>query len=425
MKLKALPVLISTTLISLPFYVIRCSNFDWCSSPIPITFLEILILATFLVWFVQKLVSKQLLWVLISLREHLTWPVLIAFLVFLLSGLVAALIAPSVKAGLGIYKAYFIEGFLLFLVIFDYLVSTKNFKLVIWSLTGSGLLISIFAVGNHLLGYNPGNPEEFLSRGRASALYTTSNAVGLLLGPQIILLFGYVLSIKKQLSGQLFEKKLAIVAFLVLFAGLLASGSRGAYFAVFTGLFLFLGYFLYLRFFIRFNRFIISAIKILLVIFFSVIFLFFLNVKEIANKPPEITKNLQASFNQRLCLWDGAVEIIRDRPLFGSGLSGFQQAHDIYRTCSQENSIYPHNLFLNFWTESGIFGLFSFLALCLMTVNRLLKSKVDYFAIGLVGAFVVIFMHGLVDVPFFKNDLSALFWTILALSQAKINETLA
>ena len=45
-------------------------------------------------------------------------------------------------------------------------------------------------------------------------------------------------------------------------------------------------------------------------------------------------------------------------------------------------------------------------------------------SLGLIGALVYIYIHGLVDVPFFKNDLSILFWILLAIVSAghKINQ---
>jgi uncharacterized ion transporter superfamily protein YfcC len=35
--------------------------------------------------------------------------------------------------------------------------------------------------------------------------------------------------------------------------------------------------------------------------------------------------------------------------------------------------------------------------------------------LGLMGAMVVIVVHGLVDVPYFKNDLAVLFWVMIGI----------
>jgi hypothetical protein len=38
-----------------------------------------------------------------------------------------------------------------------------------------------------------------------------------------------------------------------------------------------------------------------------------------------------------------------------------------------------------------------------------------FVVLGLMGAMTVIVVHGLVDVPYFKNDLAVLFWAIIAM----------
>ena len=88
--------------------------------------------------------------------------------------------------------------------------------------------------------------------------------------------------------------------------------------------------------------------------------------------------------------------------------------------------LYPHNIFLNFWSELGILGALIFdwlivkyliISLGLFLFNKKIKqnSVNRYLALGLFSAMIVILVHGLVDVPFFKNDLAALFFILLAL----------
>ena len=85
--------------------------------------------------------------------------------------------------------------------------------------------------------------------------------------------------------------------------------------------------------------------------------------------------------------------------------------------------MYPHNIFLNFWTEIGLFGALIFFYLLAkaifialsLTVNYIRADRPEkYLSLGLMSALIVIIIHGLVDVPYFKNDLSAMFWVFLA-----------
>jgi O-antigen ligase len=411
-KIKILGFLIGLTLVCLPLYVIRCSSFYFCNSPVPFTLLEVLILLTFGFWlFVAK---SQLAETLLGIYGSIPKVVLFFVAVFLISGLVAVFVAGDKRAALGIYKAYFVEGFLLFVVVYDYLRTTKNYKLIIWSLAISSLWVAILAVFNQLLLFNPGNPAEFAERGRSSALFSTSNAVGLLLGPTQVLLFGYFLWLKTNNNSLLIEKKITLIVSLIILCGLLASGSRGAFLGIIAASIFFFIYFLYSKFSLKAKKLIIFGFKGFLALLFLIIFMVLFNISYFVKNPPEIG-SFQSGLNQRLCLWEGTVEIIKDKPVFGSGLNGFQRVHDQYRTCSLEQSLYPHNLFLNFWTELSIFGLISFVALALYSFFILLNGE-NLFKIGIAAVFVTFFVHGLVDVPFFKNDLSAQFWTILALA---------
>ena len=140
--------------------------------------------------------------------------------------------------------------------------------------------------------------------------------------------------------------------------------------------------------------------------------LFFLNLDSFV--PKDSVNNTAQS---RICLWDGTKKLIAARPIFGSGLNGFMEVYPEYRTCGEEDLQYPHNIFLNFWVEVGLVGMVSFLTICSLQVRGLLKSNKNSLPlqVGLIAVFVAVLGHGLVDVPFFKNDLAAQFWLVLAL----------
>ena len=46
---------------------------------------------------------------------------------------------------------------------------------------------------------------------------------------------------------------------------------------------------------------------------------------------------------------------------------------------------------------------------------RNLKKENRFIALGLIGAMVAIVVHGMVDVPYFKNDLAVMFWLVIAM----------
>ncbi|HTW96628.1 MAG TPA: O-antigen ligase family protein, partial [Candidatus Methylomirabilis sp.] len=153
--------------------------------------------------------------------------------------------------------------------------------------------------------------------------------------------------------------------------------------------------------------------------------------------------------------WKETLNMLNDgRQIFGAGLDNYQKTiapyhqpgffyddgtdplfhqHTVesaaYRAKTWqpvEIYMYPHNIILNFWSELGLAGLFLFIwifgkviyNLSFIIYNSQVKKNTAtiFLALGLLGAFTAIVIHGLVDVPYFKNDLSALFWILIALS---------
>jgi len=79
--------------------------------------------------------------------------------------------------------------------------------------------------------------------------------------------------------------------------------------------------------------------------------------------------------------------------------------------------MYPHNIVLNFWVELGLLGLLAFFGLIVQFFYLsiiLLKGDITetkrIIILGLLFGLLEMLIHGLVDVPYFKNDLSFLFW---------------
>jgi putative inorganic carbon (HCO3(-)) transporter len=132
------------------------------------------------------------------------------------------------------------------------------------------------------------------------------------------------------------------------------------------------------------------------------------------------------SLDQRVRLWKSTLRMLQDHPIFGTGLSGFSRTIDAYRGVSgyTDQLIYPHNILLNFWTETGLLGLAAFAWIFVQAARltwrgwRAGTAAWRPLQLGVLLALVGIVVHGLVDVPYFKNDLSLEFWVLLGLSWA-------
>jgi len=74
----------------------------------------------------------------------------------------------------------------------------------------------------------------------------------------------------------------------------------------------------------------------------------------------------------------------------------------------------PHNIFLAFWLQTGLIGLVGFIWLIIIIIFLNYKPKILSFI--LLYAIIYILIHGLVDTTYWKNDLSVIFWVIIALN---------
>lgn len=108
-------------------------------------------------------------------------------------------------------------------------------------------------------------------------------------------------------------------------------------------------------------------------------------------------------------LKDTSTPLGAGRPIIGAGLSGYKTALAPYHKATYlEIFEYPHNIVLNFWSETGLLGLLVFLWIIILFFRNTRHHAA-------IASMVVILIHGLVDVPYFKNDLAILFWIIYAL----------
>lgn len=103
------------------------------------------------------------------------------------------------------------------------------------------------------------------------------------------------------------------------------------------------------------------------------------------------------------------------------GLANYQQAIEPYHNTkkSGEPLLYPHNFMLALWSEFGLLGLIAMiwiLAIIGVTLYRDHRRYPSMITASLIAAWVILVAHGVVDIPYFKNDLSVVFWILIALS---------
>lgn len=324
----------------------------------------------------------------------------IATFIFLGVSFIAALNNQFFIRSFGHWRAYFLEPVVLFWILISQFDKLKTKDLLRGVLFAS-LPVSLLSIFQMITGKFIYTPEwSTLATRRVTAFFTSPNAVALFLEMILILAGVYFLFLKKE--GDKKEKIFVLIVFILAGLAILFSFSQGAWLALFTGL-------LFLLVLSGYKKILIGLVVVSLVISF-----FVPSVQEVVSFADKSGQN-------RLFLWKKTGEYLISSPkrfIFGTGLRRFYgEIQKPFANVVMEPLIYPHNIILNFWSETGLFGLltFIFIYLLLLKESWLVWKNKKIFGMGLLVAWLVFFIHGLVDVPYFKNDLSFLFWVFAAL----------
>ncbi|OIO07519.1 hypothetical protein CO115_04725 [Candidatus Falkowbacteria bacterium CG_4_9_14_3_um_filter_36_9] len=486
---------------ALPSYLIRFSIFN-----IPFTLLEAMILIAFFVWFssnYKEIINN------IKLRSKNNWKLEIACSLFargkadgrrgnwklsrypfdieIVLLLIISYLATAVSgfnfSALGIWKAYFFEPVLFFILVLNIFNSKKGIDKIIFSLSVSAFLVSVFAIYQKFTGAFIFNELwAATSTRRITSFFGYPNAVGLYLGPAVLLLLGWIASkisnykIQRHLlqnkklnfqfstrlpDGQVSNSKIIYIKILAIILTLILAimaiyfaRSEGALIGIILGLIIF-G--------LLTNKKSLWATIFFIIVVTVGIFLYQPAEEYILNKL--LLRDLSGQIRRQQ--WQETWQMLSDgRIITGAGLANYQKTLVPYHTDGffvrdykdpdwhkktlfneayrkkvwqpLEIYLYPHNIFLNFWSELGIAGMllfiwifikFYYLGIKLFRISdfrfRISKNNQSdkFMIIGLLGSMAVFLVHGLVDVPYFKNDLAAVFWILISiLGIIKISE---
>lgn len=400
MLLKILLFSHTFTLFLLPLYIIRFSFFG-----IPFTLLEVSLLISVsltVLYCIKNRVSLKLF------KTFFDLPILF----FLIAAFLSLFVTPDLRGGLGILKAYFVEPILFFYSLVFVGKLAKDFRFIFSGLIGAVVLVSGLGFFQQLTGQFIFAEHEWV-QGRVSSFYNSANAVALIIGPVIPIIAILYFSTKKR------AKKLLYLGFLLLLTVIMfLTKSKGG---ILTEVVV-LGILIYGLFSFKFQIlkklwYLIPTLFIILsLVFFGYVYqLYNPSIQTYGSRIEDDTLQI------RYATWFSTSQILSGEAVLGTGLNGFKYRYNDYKLLQfQEDFQYPHTLIFNFWTETGLLGLFSFVVLIIYAfyICLTLNSKgVNYLGLGLLGAFSAIVIHGLVDVPYFKNDLALQFWALVAIVQ--------
>lgn len=394
---------------TLPAYLIRFNAVG-----VPMTLLEGMILILFVIWLIKEKVNlNPLIWLknikagqLNNEANNAVPKILrLPIILLLIASTIAVFVSPDFESAAGIWKAYFIEPLMLLLIFVYNIKTTQEIKNVIRCLGVTALAIGIFAVIQKLTGaliFNPFWAAEETRRVTTFFGYPNANALFLL--PIIFLTLSNLLTEKRALL-KLFNLAVIILSLLAI----VWTGSTGALIGLAAGLIASLIFY--------------KKTRLLTLLAVGSVVLIMALTPVIQNK---ISQSLYLASQTKLPLvpsdlairtqqWRETLAMLFDRPLLGAGLAGYQTLVAPYHVNKHiEIYLYPHNFFLNFWTETGSLGLIAMIWL-LFIFFKLAAKQPGLLTFSVISAMIGLLVYGLVDVPYFKNDLAIQFWIIIGM----------
>lgn len=324
-----------------------------------------------------------------------------------IAGLVSVAASPDSWAGLGLFRAYILEPVLVYFVTVNTCRTLKDIRFILFGLGTSVLVIGLVSI-LQWLGLVPGVlPYITEAPRRATGVFGFPTAVGKLFAPTLSFFGAWLLADAREKRAQFWL--VGVVVFGLL--GVLTSVSRGALMAAVVSLFC-------VALLTRWRR---TALMVGIVWLCILVLL-----PTFRDSVMSVVRGSDVSSDVHLVLWKGTVRLLADRPVFGTGLAGFPLLYGEYKEAAHTEFFpNPDNLFLTLWAELGLLGLVAFFWLCV----RLMRDGIHVFresdatrrflGLGVFAVLVSILAHGIVDTPYFKNDLAMQFWLFVALLAAQ------
>ncbi|MEA1909977.1 MAG: O-antigen ligase family protein [Patescibacteria group bacterium] len=372
---------------AIPLYLLRLQILS-----IPTTWLELGVYAAVLVELVRLYRLKKVLSWFSSLKKY-TIPLSILFV-----GLViGVLVSENQISSLGILKGWFIDPILLLLLLVN--VFNGNAKEAIRYVFGglfvSSVILSMIALYQVISG-------NFITiDNRASSVFVSANYLSLYLAPVFVLGSGLLLTFYKK-----WQKIIVILGLLLIISAIYFTFSYASWLAIAVGL----GMLLLL---IKKHWYVIVGVGAAALLAISQMSsVKFLQMFDFSGR---------SSSHVRLEIWQTAGLMVKENWLTGIGLGQFQDryvsfAERIFHPPLEFLVLHSHNTFIHFWVTAGLFGFVGYVwFIAKWLKDTYSNAKNNLLGLSILSTMVTMLVHGLFDNAYWKNDLSALFWVVVAL----------
>ncbi len=377
--------------------------------PISKTIIEIASTLAIICYIVKKIIQ----------REGISrTPLNLTILIYLTICFLSIFISTNPKISTRTFIGKIIQDVLFFFVLVDGLKSERRLRIFLYILFLSATLLGVDGIYQYFThkDFIRNRPAIFVNR--IFTTFPSPNDFGCYLNaiiPFCVTIFFTKFRFKA-------ERFIFAGLFTLLFTCLIMTVSKGAWFA-FMASALFLGVWIYS----------IGLFFLLLTLFIIITQPFY---------PQLIKERLGSLFFgfdasslgdpgsiERKIFWQAGWKMFTSRPWIGLGLGTFMFNFKRFITQSyQYGPAYAHNCYLQILSELGIIGLISFLIILILFfykgIKTIIKSQKTfswYILLGSIAALLGYSVQMAVDTIFYSLDLGLLFWILLGLGMAAMN----
>ncbi len=374
-----------------PFYFFRFEILN-----IPTNLLEVSILVSLIAFVASAFIY----------RKKIIWGEKYFYLIIVI-GLLGIFLAQDKINALGILKGWFLVPMIFYWLLLNN-CQKSDLKKLFYPLYLSLMILSLWGIAQKLgivtvMFYQNGDPTfaQYLYHPiRAFGPFESPNFLAMYLVPIVFISWG--------LLKKYFDKNILLkIGFILPVLALISTNSKGGLLAFVAGLSIYL-----LNFFsqkiqdkkIKRLVFITSIVAVCFILGLTVFHNFNTDTGEIRRE-----------------IYKYSWQMIKANPILGVGLGDFTnelQKFNLSKSFIQFGlpyALHPHNLFFSLWLNLGFAGLLLFFWIVKNSIVGLIKN-IDILSVCLMGAFGAIIVHGFFDTTYFKNDLSIIFWLIVAIS---------
>ncbi len=372
-------------------------------------FTNLLMSFIMIVWFTGKFAEGEPLWI----NTPLNFPIFL----FMFIGLISVVRGSYLASGqwfftLIEYKRWTTPIFMFFLVL-NTVKDRHTIKNVVIIMMIVTTIVGLMAIYDYMdVGAN-----SSLDSSRIGGIADQPNMLAAFFNYYMFLPFGFFL-----MNANKFKYWLLNLSVLIQFRGIMVTFSRGGYLAF--------AFALYAICFFK-NKFLFMALIVLTwLIYINPVLLpagiryrmgqTLENKSTIVDSGGVKEADLDTSAQSRIEVWRGAINMIKESPIFGVGYGLFPEMIKYYWSGGTE--IDAHNTYLIIAAEMGIPALLVFLLIVLMTLGQthsLYKTTQDPFAkalaLGFMGGICGLLVSNLFGSRLDSQEVSSYFWILAAL----------